>query len=148
MLIQSCGLYFFFLCEPPGNITPPATQPAKLKLITLITAEGSIDEPFTKKPTVNNATTRKLAVNKLAYKAPVFLFLPVTIPAVKAETKLITELVYPKAFSLHPASFSMMEERINKSNADKNHANNALRMNEPSKYSPFIFGRKKTPPGS
>ena len=104
-------------------------QPVKLKLIRLITAEGSIEDPLIRKPIVSNAVTSTDAVKSAVYRVPAFLFLPAAIPAASAERKLIRELTYPRLFSLHPASFNIIDEIISKSSALISQTKTALSRN-------------------
>ena len=62
MSIQIRGLYCLCLFPGEKNNIAPDIQPAKVKLTTLIIAEGSMAEPFIKKPIVRSAVTITAAV--------------------------------------------------------------------------------------
>ena len=62
MSIQIRGLYCLCLFIGEKNNIAPDIQPAKVKLTTLIIAEGSMAEPFIKKPIVRRAVTMTAAV--------------------------------------------------------------------------------------
>ena len=64
MLIHIRGLYCFFLLSGTETRTVPTKQPLNVKLITLITEEGTILLPSIKKPIVNRAVTKADAVSK------------------------------------------------------------------------------------
>ena len=110
-----------------GKNTTPTMHPAKVKLITLITEEGTSEEPLTIKPMVSNAVVKTDAVSSDVYKVLSFLFLPAETPASTALRKLIKELTYPRLFSVHPNSLKRTEATRSMDVADIIHTKQALR---------------------
>ena len=129
---------------PLPKITAPAMLPANVKLTTLSTADASVSEPFTIKPTVSRTVVMTAPVSAPIYKVPFLPFPAAAAPAENALRKLSAEQTYPIMYSPQSDAFIMADAMVSRTVALTVHAAAALAAALPSKALLFADNKKNT----